>query len=401
MEENIKDTMKNDEIEDVIVNGVTWSYTKIFNLPIKDKLLDSYDINMYLALSFFSDIKTGKAFPKRSALFEMAHCKRLRGDKSIRNLVKAGYIKKQERYNKHGGQNSNIYTIVDVTYIENILSYAKKNKKNDLYKAVKARLKVHPIPDIEEVINLYNKYSKLREEKEKRVKAIHNDNLSKEERTLFKNINDDDNIDIKNNNNASANISASVNNDINTKANNDINTDVNNKTNNDINAKANNKANKKKYKPKFDENSKPYELALLLRTLIENNNGKIALPDATPAGLEGWAIEIERLNRLGGMGNKESDNKGFSYNDIEKMINWTQSHEFWHTNILSAKKLRIQADKNIWIQMQQDKKPNSKKNNYNNKEFSYGFNTMSDEELISSGKYTKEELKAHRARFED
>lgn len=49
---------------------------------------------------------------------------------------------------------------------------------------------------------------------------------------------------------------------------------------------------------------------------------------------ENWSRDIEKLHRIDGR----------SWEDIEKVIDWSQDSAFWRTNILSGKKLRDKID---------------------------------------------------------
>jgi len=93
-------------------------------------------------------------------------------------------------------------------------------------------------------------------------------------------------------------------------------------------------------KPKFDEDSKPFKAACYLRDKIEQNNPKAVLPDKIPKDIENWAVEMDRLHRLGPVGAKESDGKGYNWQEIAQIIDWCQQDNFWKSNILSAGKLR-------------------------------------------------------------
>ncbi|MDI3548159.1 MAG: hypothetical protein PWR10_1811 [Halanaerobiales bacterium] len=92
--------------------------------------------------------------------------------------------------------------------------------------------------------------------------------------------------------------------------------------------------------PKFDEESIPYKAACYLRAKILENNKRAQVPNKDPASMEAWATEMDRLNRLGPVGAKESENKGYTWEEIGKIIDWCQQDPFWKSNILSAGKLR-------------------------------------------------------------
>jgi hypothetical protein len=93
-------------------------------------------------------------------------------------------------------------------------------------------------------------------------------------------------------------------------------------------------------RPKFDEDTKPYQFAAYLRDKILENNKRENVPAETPKELESWAVELDRLNRLGTVG---ANNKGYTWNEIDKIINWCQDDNFWKKNIKSAYKLRKQV----------------------------------------------------------
>ncbi|MFP4662690.1 MAG: hypothetical protein ACLFPF_10890 [Halanaerobiales bacterium] len=92
---------------------------------------------------------------------------------------------------------------------------------------------------------------------------------------------------------------------------------------------------------KFDENSMPFKAAKYLRKLILENNPRQPVPDNTLEKLQDWALELDRLNRLGPPGGS----KGYSWNEIGDIMIWCQQDEFWKNNILSASKFRKQITK--------------------------------------------------------
>ena len=89
------------------------------------------------------------------------------------------------------------------------------------------------------------------------------------------------------------------------------------------------------------------ELCLYLIELIEKNNPRASVPtkDPTDPLFKKWAKEIERLKRLGPVGAKAKENKGYSLQEIRDIISFSQQDQFWQSNILSAKKLRKQVIK--------------------------------------------------------
>ena len=91
--------------------------------------------------------------------------------------------------------------------------------------------------------------------------------------------------------------------------------------------------------PQFDKDSKPYKAALKLRQAILSVNDKRPVPKANPADMESWAKELDRLNRLGPVG---QINKGYSWAEIETLIEYLPQHDFWSINIRSVDKFRKQ-----------------------------------------------------------
>ncbi len=127
---------------------------------------------------------------------------------------------------------------------------------------------------------------------------------------------------------------------------------------------------------KFNKNSKPYKAACYLRKKILENNKRAQVPNKDPASMEDWSVEMDRLNRLGPIGAKESENKNYSWEEIIQIIDWCQDHHFWKNNILSVAKLRKQI-----IELENQMNSDSKVRKFPNK--SNGPPTM--EELISKG----------------
>ncbi len=64
----------------------------------------------------------------------------------------------------------------------------------------------------------------------------------------------------------------------------------------------------------------PYQAATYLRNRIAEFNPRTPVPDETGDGLKKWAGEMERLHRLGPLGAKASDNKGYSWTEIRELI---------------------------------------------------------------------------------
>ena len=74
--------------------------------------------------------------------------------------------------------------------------------------------------------------------------------------------------------------------------------------------------------------------------------------------MENWSIDLDRLNRLGPVGAKENEGKGYTWEEIGKIIDWCQDHSFWKSNILSAGKLREKIVK-LENQMKSDQEQNN------------------------------------------
>ena len=72
---------------------------------------------------------------------------------------------------------------------------------------------------------------------------------------------------------------------------------------------------------KFDDDSVPYRLALLLKNKILDRNPNAKVPD----DLQNWSLTADRMLRLDKRNPQEAAN----------LIAWAQNDEFWHTNILS------------------------------------------------------------------
>ena len=113
-------------------------------------------------------------------------------------------------------------------------------------------------------------------------------------------------------------------------------------------------------RPKFDKNSPPYKAAGYLREKIIENNPREHVPDKNPKDLEKWVVELERLNRLGPVGAKEHQNKGYTWKEIGKIIDWCQDDPFWKGNILSAPTFREKITK-LENKMKMDSNKNNKK----------------------------------------
>lgn len=79
----------------------------------------------------------------------------------------------------------------------------------------------------------------------------------------------------------------------------------------------------------YDEDSLHYQLASSLFKEIQNNN-----PEARSPNLQTWSDDIRKMIEI--------DNR--KPEQVENMIRWSQSNDFWSSIILSAKKLREKYD---------------------------------------------------------
>jgi hypothetical protein len=94
-----------------------------------------------------------------------------------------------------------------------------------------------------------------------------------------------------------------------------------------------------------DWQPKTKELTIKLIDLIKENNSRAFVPEKNIDNplFKKWLTSIERLQRLGPIGAQEEENKGYSWEEIEKLIVFSQNNSFWKSNILSAFKLRKQV----------------------------------------------------------
>ncbi len=120
---------------------------------------------------------------------------------------------------------------------------------------------------------------------------------------------------------------------------------------NEENAKnAKNKDNSRQSaKRTYDEDSIHYQLASSLFEKIKNKN-----PETRTPNLQNWSDDIRKMIELDARKPEQ----------VENMIAWCQSHDFWSGIILSGKKLREKYDQ-MRIQALNDSKPGNKKT-YNN-----------------------------------
>ncbi|MFW6025574.1 MAG: helix-turn-helix domain-containing protein [Candidatus Woesearchaeota archaeon] len=150
------------------IEGKSWYYFRYQELVITDKKLDAFDKTTYGAICKFADSGSGIAYPSYKTLQELIPCGSQRLAKSIKNLVKAGYLikKKRKSTRKDGGHESNIYKVVDLSHISKALKRAKDNKNKKMETMIKERLDRKPIPDEDEIMDIVVKYRKEKTNKE-------------------------------------------------------------------------------------------------------------------------------------------------------------------------------------------------------------------------------------------
>ncbi len=86
------------------------------------------------------------------------------------------------------------------------------------------------------------------------------------------------------------------------------------------------------------------ELTDLFCNKLRENNEKAKIP----SDLKKWSGAIDALNRL----------DGYSFDEIEKVLIWSQSNHFWKTNILSATKLREKFAQLLLNMQEEERKAN-------------------------------------------
>jgi phage replication O-like protein O len=117
------------------------------------------------------------------------------------------------------------------------------------------------------------------------------------------------------------------------KNNTSVNNDTRTSVKNDTKTSVNNDTHKRQKTIKYSPNSDEVRMSELLFSFILERHPAHRKPD-----IQKWAMHIGRMIRL--------DKRGVE--DIEKIINWCQSDEFWRKTILSTDKLRKQFD-TLWI----------------------------------------------------
>ena len=88
----------------------------------------------------------------------------------------------------------------------------------------------------------------------------------------------------------------------------------------------------------FKKESAAFKAAYYLRNKILENNPRARVPTDEEADslIQKWALEMDRLNRLGPPGGT----KGYTWHEIKALIDFCMDDSFWRTNILSPVKLR-------------------------------------------------------------
>jgi len=107
---------------------------------------------------------------------------------------------------------------------------------------------------------------------------------------------------------------------------------------------------------KFKQDDKEYKLAEKLKDYVDSNTLHKSGPRLDSSCFQDWCTAIDRLHRLGPTG----EDNGYSFDEIEDLINFSQNDDFWWRNILSATKLRKKAYQ-LEAQMK-DKKSKSSSN---------------------------------------
>jgi phage replication O-like protein O len=97
-----------------------------------------------------------------------------------------------------------------------------------------------------------------------------------------------------------------------------------------------------KERPDLDNMKIAYKATCYLIKRILANNPRARVPNKNPNDslMKKWVDEMERLNRIGPVGVNESENKGYNWKEIKKIIDWSQNDIFWRAHILSTTKLR-------------------------------------------------------------
>lgn len=97
----------------------------------------------------------------------------------------------------------------------------------------------------------------------------------------------------------------------------------------------------------FAEDSPAFSIANLLAKFIRIRNPTAKLPN-----LQSWATDADRIHRLDGR----------EWEDIEKVLRFSQKHHFWQMNILSIDKLRKHYDR-LTMEMKNERTESHKDGN--------------------------------------
>ncbi len=93
-----------------------------------------------------------------------------------------------------------------------------------------------------------------------------------------------------------------------------------------------------------------FKLTKSLTNKMLKNNPKAKVPEPETAKFEKWCTEIDKMNRI----------DHYTFDEIEAIIEYSQTNAFWSSNILSTRKLREKAG-TLKIQMAKNQKPKSAK----------------------------------------
>ena len=90
--------------------------------------------------------------------------------------------------------------------------------------------------------------------------------------------------------------------------------------------------------PGYRKDTPPFRAANYLRKAILSNNPRARVPTDKEEDslMQKWAQEMDRLNRLGPPGGS----KGYTWDEVKKIIDFCMDDSFWQSNILSPAKLR-------------------------------------------------------------
>ena len=156
--------------QEMSIEKKSWYYFRLQELVFDDNNLKPRDKLVYTVINKYADMDSKTSYPSIDTIKEKAgYSSKNTVLKAIRKLVNAGYITKKRRTDKNGRDTSNLYTVKDLGYINDLKKYAKDNKNKKLLNSINSRLNKHPIPTYEEIMNLYTELKK--EEKEKKQKS--------------------------------------------------------------------------------------------------------------------------------------------------------------------------------------------------------------------------------------